>query len=192
MSLPLARIKKIMKSEEFVAQELERERQRQANPGAQTERDRQKMKFMISQEAPTLMTKACELMVKELTIRAWQHTERSRRRTLQRADIHAAVGEDEIFDFLIDIVPRAMASAAPVFEGNHQGAASETQNNMAPPARAPSPQETEPMQAQDQSNQFGVLLQQMQQGVDGRQMQLQHNSDTQQNSTMSTWNDTGL
>ncbi|GAX14080.1 hypothetical protein FisN_8Hh084 [Fistulifera solaris] len=182
LSLPLARIKKIMKSEDFIAQELERERQRQANPGAPLERDRQKMKFMISQEAPVLVTKACELMIKELTIRAWQHTERSRRRTLQRADIHAAVGEDETFDFLIDIIPRGMTSAAPVYEGNQQVGETQGINNM-----VAVPQEL----AQDPSNQFGTLLQQMQQGVDGRQ--LQHNSDTQQNfSTSTSWNDTGL
>lgn len=163
-----------MKSEDFVAHELER----QANFGAQGGIDRQRTKFMISQEAPVLITKACELMIKELTIRAWRHTERSRRRTLQRADIHAAVGEDESFDFLIDIVPRAQ-----VFEGNHQGASHEM-------PRDTTPQENEPTQDQDQSNQFGVLLQQ---GVDGRQMQLQQNPDPHQNSNnMPTWNDPGL
>ncbi|EEC43265.1 predicted protein, partial [Phaeodactylum tricornutum CCAP 1055/1] len=82
-TLPLARIKKIMKKSEKAA-----------------------VKFMISGEAPLLMSKACELLVKELSARAWQHTERNRRRTLQRQDIHAAVGESEVYDFLIDIVPR--------------------------------------------------------------------------------------
>jgi histone H3/H4 len=112
-SLPLARIKKIMKSEEFTLQELERERLQQQHPGEEVEIDKQKTKFMISQEAPMLMTKACELLVKELTVRAWQHTERNRRRTLQRADLHAAVGESEVFDFLIDIVPRVASLGPP-------------------------------------------------------------------------------
>lgn len=104
--MPLARIKKIMKSEEAVFQELERERlQQQAAilggvPGTTSTR------FMIASEAPVLLGKACEIMVRELTVRAWRHTERNRRRTLQRQDVYAAVGESEMFDFLIDLVPR--------------------------------------------------------------------------------------
>lgn len=54
--LPLARIKKIMKSDEDVR--------------------------MISAEAPVLFSKACELFIIELTHRAWQNTEENRRRTL--------------------------------------------------------------------------------------------------------------
>lgn len=110
LSLPLARVKKIMKSEEFALQELERERLQQQNPDQNVEVDRTKIKFMISHEAPILVTKACELFVKELTIRAWHHTERNRRRTLQKADLHAAVGESEVFDFLIDTVPRVVTA----------------------------------------------------------------------------------
>lgn len=63
-------------------------------------------RFMIAGEAPVLLGKACELFVREVTMRAWRHTERNRRRTLQRQDVHAAVGESEVYDFLIDIVPR--------------------------------------------------------------------------------------
>ena len=101
-----------MKSEEFVMQELEKERLQAQHPGQEVEFDRNRVKFMIAQEAPILMTKACELLVKELSVRAWQHTERNRRRTLQRTDLHAAVGESEVFDFLIDIVPRVPSSIA--------------------------------------------------------------------------------
>jgi histone H3/H4 len=104
-ALPLARIKKIMKSEEFVIQELEKDRQREAGHDADND-NRPATKFMISGEAPLLMSKACELLIRELSSRAWQHTERNRRRTLQRQDLHAAVGESEVYDFLIDIVPR--------------------------------------------------------------------------------------
>jgi len=78
--LPLARIKKIMKADEDVR--------------------------MISQEAPVLFAKACEIFVKELTLRAWLHTEENKRKTLQRNDIAAAVSKTDTFDFLIDIVPR--------------------------------------------------------------------------------------
>eukprot|EP00871_Galdieria_phlegrea_P003613 jgi/Galph1/4252/GphlegSOOS_G2906.1 len=78
--LPLARIKKIMKSDEDVR--------------------------MISAEAPALFSKACEMFILELTIRAWTQTEEAKRRTLQRCDIAAAIQRTDIFDFLIDIVPR--------------------------------------------------------------------------------------
>ncbi|XP_052181680.1 nuclear transcription factor Y subunit C-1-like [Diospyros lotus] len=78
--LPLARIKKIMKADEDVR--------------------------MISAEAPILFAKACELFILELTIRAWLHAEENKRRTLQKNDIAAAISRTDIFDFLVDIVPR--------------------------------------------------------------------------------------
>jgi len=78
--LPLARIKKIMKSDEDVR--------------------------MISSEAPVLFAKACEMFILELTTRAWVHAQESKRRTLQRSDIAAAITKTDIFDFLVDIVPR--------------------------------------------------------------------------------------
>ncbi|DBA72923.1 TPA: hypothetical protein ACH3X2_009879 [Trebouxia sp. C0005] len=78
--LPLARIKKIMKSDEDVR--------------------------MISAEAPVLFAKACEMFILELTLRSWNHSEENKRRTLQRNDIAAAITRTDIFDFLVDIVPR--------------------------------------------------------------------------------------
>lgn len=78
--LPLARIKKIMKSDEDVR--------------------------MISAEAPVLFAKACELFIVELTHRAWIHTEEGKRRTLQKTDIAQCIANTDIFDFLIDIIPR--------------------------------------------------------------------------------------
>ncbi|XP_022659291.1 nuclear transcription factor Y subunit gamma-like isoform X2 [Varroa jacobsoni] len=78
--LPLARIKKIMKLDEDVK--------------------------MISAEAPILFAKAAELFIMELTLRAWVHTEDNKRRTLQRNDIAMAISKFDMFDFLIDIVPR--------------------------------------------------------------------------------------
>ncbi|XP_073002082.1 nuclear transcription factor Y subunit C-4-like [Typha latifolia] len=79
-SLPLARIKKIMKADEDVR--------------------------MISAEAPVIFAKACEMFILELTLRAWIHTEENKRRTLQKNDIAAAITRTDIFDFLVDIVPR--------------------------------------------------------------------------------------
>ncbi|XP_038683164.1 nuclear transcription factor Y subunit C-1-like [Tripterygium wilfordii] len=78
--LPLARIKKIMKADEDVR--------------------------MISAEAPILFAKACELFILELTMRSWLHAEENKRRTLQKNDIAAAITRTDIFDFLVDIVPR--------------------------------------------------------------------------------------
>ncbi|CAA3022572.1 nuclear transcription factor Y subunit C-1-like [Olea europaea subsp. europaea] len=78
--LPLARIKKIMKADEDVR--------------------------MISAEAPILFAKACEIFILELTIRSWLHAEENKRRTLQKNDIAAAITRTDIFDFLVDIVPR--------------------------------------------------------------------------------------
>ncbi|EGC32902.1 hypothetical protein DICPUDRAFT_13914, partial [Dictyostelium purpureum] len=78
--LPLARIKKIMKSDPSVR--------------------------MISWEAPLLFAKACEFFILELTARSWIHTDLSKRRTLQRSDIIHGVSRVEAFDFLIDVLPR--------------------------------------------------------------------------------------
>lgn len=61
---------------------------------------------MISSEVPALFAKACELFVLDLTTRAWLHTDNNNRRTLQRSDVTAAIARNEMFDFLIDIVPR--------------------------------------------------------------------------------------
>jgi len=80
--LPIARIKKIMKIEDGVKLQ------------------------MISAEAPILLAKASELLIEELTLRAWIHTQENRRKTIQKSDIATAVSRCEMFDFLIDIVPR--------------------------------------------------------------------------------------
>lgn len=94
-----------MKTEEFGILEIGRGRR-----AATSDVKKPVSKFMISAEAPALMTKACEFFIREVSTRAWKHTENHRRKTLQRADIHAAVGESEVFDFLIDIVPRVTAN----------------------------------------------------------------------------------
>lgn len=61
---------------------------------------------MISAEAPVVFAKACEIFILELTLRAWMHTDECKRRTLQKNDVAVAVSRSDIFDFLIDIVPR--------------------------------------------------------------------------------------
>lgn len=61
---------------------------------------------MISAEAPIVFAEACDIFIIELTMRAWIHAEENKRRTLQRSDIAAALGKSDMYDFLIDIVPR--------------------------------------------------------------------------------------
>lgn len=61
---------------------------------------------MISAEAPILFAKGCDIFITELTMRAWIHAEENKRRTLQRSDIASALSKSDMFDFLIDIVPR--------------------------------------------------------------------------------------
>ncbi|MCL7049962.1 hypothetical protein MKW94_003676 [Papaver nudicaule] len=69
-TLPLARIKKIMKADEDVR--------------------------MISAEAPVVFAKACEMFILELTLRSWIHTEENKRRTLLKNDIAAAISEETL------------------------------------------------------------------------------------------------
>eukprot|EP00826_Nyctotherus_ovalis_P006664 TRINITY_DN1159_c0_g4_i1.p2 TRINITY_DN1159_c0_g4~~TRINITY_DN1159_c0_g4_i1.p2 ORF type:complete len:100 (+),score=7.55 TRINITY_DN1159_c0_g4_i1:332-631(+) len=61
---------------------------------------------MISADAPALFAKACEMFITELTYRAWFHTEENKRRTLQRSDISMAISRTDIFDFLVDVIPK--------------------------------------------------------------------------------------
>jgi histone H3/H4 len=76
--LPLARIKRIMKSDEDVR--------------------------MISAEAPVLFAKACELFILDLSIRAWNYSQLHKRRTLQKEDVREAIQKTDIFDFLVDVI----------------------------------------------------------------------------------------
>ncbi|RRT78986.1 hypothetical protein BHE74_00015363 [Ensete ventricosum] len=78
-SLPLARIKRIMKrSSEDVR--------------------------MISAEAPVVFSKACELLIGVLVRRAWAAAFRRKRRTLRKEDVAAAVTNTDVFDFLAQVV----------------------------------------------------------------------------------------
>jgi len=61
---------------------------------------------MISAEAPILFAKACEMFIVEMTHKAYYYASRNNRKTLQRNDIAAAITDTEIYDFLLDIMPR--------------------------------------------------------------------------------------
>nr|GMC87341.1 nuclear transcription factor Y subunit C-2-like [Ipomoea batatas]GME06416.1 nuclear transcription factor Y subunit C-2-like [Ipomoea batatas] len=78
-SLPLARIKKIMKKSSSDVK-------------------------MISGEAPIVFSKACELFIEELTKRAWTVAMQGKRRTLHKEDVASAVIATDVFDFLVNLV----------------------------------------------------------------------------------------
>lgn len=61
---------------------------------------------MISAEAPILFAKACEMFIVEMTHKAYYYAKKNNRKTLQRNDIAAAITDTEIYDFLLDIMPR--------------------------------------------------------------------------------------
>jgi nuclear transcription factor Y gamma len=109
--LPLARIKKVMKADPEVK--------------------------MISAEAPILFAKGCDIFITELTMRAWIHAEENKRRTLQRSDIAAALTKSDMFDFLIDIVPREEAGASSSKKPPPSGAGASQQPQVPPPAPMP-------------------------------------------------------
>ncbi|KAI5849356.1 histone-fold-containing protein [Morchella snyderi] len=122
--LPLARIKKVMKADPEVK--------------------------MISAEAPILFAKGCDIFITELTMRAWIHAEENKRRTLQRSDIASALAKSDMFDFLIDIVPREEASHTKRSGG---GASHQQQQSQQPPQQPPQqqqPQQQVPPQQQPQ------------------------------------------
>jgi nuclear transcription factor Y, gamma len=77
--------------------------------------------FMVSAEAPIVMTKAAELFIREISTRAWKHTYMNRRKTIQRSDIYDAVNESEVYDFLIDLVPRVVTPTTHATEPHHEG-----------------------------------------------------------------------
>jgi nuclear transcription factor Y gamma len=107
--LPLARIKKVMKADPEVK--------------------------MISAEAPILFAKGCDIFITELTMRAWIHAEENKRRTLQRSDIASALSKSDMFDFLIDIVPRE--EAHPHKRSSGQNAAVQSSAAAVPPGGMP-------------------------------------------------------
>ncbi|CDR95379.1 histone-like transcription factor (CBF/NF-Y) and archaeal histone domain containing protein, putative [Babesia bigemina] len=75
--LPVARIKKIMKEGE--------------HPG------------MIASDAPILLAKACEMLIRDLTLQSWYCTLTTRRCTLQRQDVAAAIFKNSIYNFMLDV-----------------------------------------------------------------------------------------
>ena len=63
---------------------------------------------LVAKETPILFAIASDIFITELTMRAWIHTKQSKRRILLQSDIAQAISESDMFDFLIDIVPRVI------------------------------------------------------------------------------------
>ena len=103
--LPLARIKKVMKASDDDVK-------------------------MISAEAPILFARACEIFIADLTCRSYMHATSHRRRTVQRSDVVAAVAGSNVFDFLVDIIPRGDESNAQ--QQQDAGAAEDDEDDTAP------------------------------------------------------------
>ncbi|KAK9813685.1 hypothetical protein WJX73_003743 [Symbiochloris irregularis] len=152
--LPLARIKKIMKSDEDVR--------------------------MISAEAPVLFARACEMFILELTLRSWNHSEENKRRTLQRNDIAAAITRTDIFDFLVDIVPREEREEPPQHVPAMPASGIPAPGMYYPGAPAPAPEHLAvsrpPVPFDPTMMQYWMQAQQQQQ----QQQQQQHQQQQQQ------------
>jgi nuclear transcription factor Y, gamma len=93
---------------------------------------------MISAEAPILFAKGCDIFITELTMRAWIHAEESKRRTLQRSDIAQAISKSDMFDFLIDIVPREVAQQHSAMGGAQAFEYKRGEDAGGPPGASPS------------------------------------------------------
>ncbi|KAJ2256669.1 CCAAT- binding transcription factor component [Coemansia sp. RSA 455] len=156
--LPLARIKKVMKSDPDVKVQ------------------------MISAEAPILFSKACEIFITEITQRAWMNAEENKRRTLQRQDVSCAAQRSEMFDFLIDVVPREEFAKKPGTK-DEAGPAAGTLQQPPPPQQGQ--QQPQVQQAQHASSQqlqqqaeqtaaAAAAAQQQQQQQQQAQAQAQH------------------
>ena len=99
--LPLARIKRIMKSDEDVRM-ISAEAPGKFNYIYHLKYTNS-MNLIIP--AKVLFAKACEMFILELTLRSWNCSEKSKRRTLQKDDVESAIGNTDIFDFLVGLQP---------------------------------------------------------------------------------------
>ncbi|EXB37384.1 Nuclear transcription factor Y subunit C-3 [Morus notabilis] len=97
-SLPLARIKKIMKRSSSSGEEVK----------------------MISGDAPVVLAKACELFINELTRKSWTMTLQGKRRIVHKNDVASAVVSTDLFDFLEGLVSDCCDHCVPAGDDDHQ------------------------------------------------------------------------
>ncbi|KAL3346202.1 hypothetical protein AABB24_024909 [Solanum stoloniferum] len=60
---------------------------------------------MVSAHSTVLFSKAIEMFIMELTLRAWMQADQGKCRTLKRYDFARAIRDEELFNFLSDTVP---------------------------------------------------------------------------------------
>lgn len=77
--LPLSRIKRVMRADDSVA--------------------------MIGNDAPLIMSKACEFFISELSVGSWLHARVQKRRTLLKKDVVVAASNMPLCNFLSAIMP---------------------------------------------------------------------------------------
>ncbi|XP_010485032.1 PREDICTED: nuclear transcription factor Y subunit C-5-like [Camelina sativa] len=59
---------------------------------------------MLAAEVAVVFSKASEMFIMDLTMRAWNHAQENKHRTIRGPDIAAAVGRTFTMDFLLDVV----------------------------------------------------------------------------------------
>lgn len=61
---------------------------------------------MVSNDAPIIMAKACELLIIDLAYRSEFFCKKAKRKVLNKEDICTTISNMEMFDFLIDMIPK--------------------------------------------------------------------------------------
>ncbi|WJX82599.1 hypothetical protein P8452_65338 [Trifolium repens] len=88
---------------------------------------------MVSAESQLLMAKACELLIQELTFRAWLNTEERKRITVKPIDVSKAIMETDPFDdFFMDVVSQYCASCVKVENVENLTVANQHENIVQP------------------------------------------------------------
>ncbi|KAF7820900.1 putative CCAAT-binding transcription factor subunit aab-1 [Senna tora] len=101
---------------------------------------RQEEQKMISAETPISLSKACEMFIQEMSLRAWMQTEENKRRVIQRHDVVESIHENKLYDFLTDVIPlqyqgghpSLVPPPQPQLQEEHSGQAAENPNYAAP------------------------------------------------------------
>jgi len=71
---------------------------------------------MVSAEAPVVLSKAAELILGEMAIRAYHECKNTRRKTIKKKDVASGVKKSDMFDFLIDIIHDTVAPNNSMYE----------------------------------------------------------------------------
>ena len=134
---PKAGVEKIMKAEEILCTEVER-RNAQGRSPCSSKSDRQcgdeagscprhrPVPAKMAGECGLLLGKASELLATEMTVRSYAVTRRKGKATIQRWHVQEAAAGDDMFDFLIDVLPRpsALEEASGVVDNNERNSVS--------------------------------------------------------------------